>query len=323
MRISDEKIREIVSDLSLDKACSKGVDLPVRNCWHFCSDGNAVDVLFIDDDDYINAMNRICVVMTRYDVVILAFVIMSTHIHFILYGCFDECNRFVHEYLRCTSIEISRRYGERHKLRGVRISHQMIGTDRYLKTAICYVLKNPVSAGMHYMPYNYPWSSGALMFNGGGYWSSLQWKTGSEHGSVSLEEIGSAEKRSLLKTHNIYRPKGNLIGNLVFPGDYVAFEVAEKIFRTPRSFNYFMSVSKDTDVESKGGSISYLSLPVAELRQRRNELCSATFGTESIRSLDTAGRLILARKLKSLYNSSPKQIIRICGLKYSEASNLL
>ena len=47
------------------------------------------------------------------------------------------------------------------------------------------------------------------------------------------------------------------------------------------------------------------------------------FGQKHIRNLDTTSRLKLARVLKLRYNSSDKQIIRLCGLIYDEVNHLL
>ena len=84
-----------------------------------------------------------------------------------------------------------------------------------------------------------------------------------------------------------------------------------------------MCVSKESDVDERGGSISRLSLPMQEMRQHKNETCNELFGTHSIRTLTTAQRLHLAKVLKARYNSSTKQLARLCGLVYDEVRNLL
>ena len=131
-------------DLALNSAFRKGADLPVSNCWHFCTDGNAVDSMFFDNRDFIDGMNRLYLTSRRFlGMVILAFVLMDTHLHIVTYGDYDVCNRFFHEYLRRTSMFISSRHGESKKLTGIRASCHTIDTDAYLKKAICYVIKNP------------------------------------------------------------------------------------------------------------------------------------------------------------------------------------
>ena len=86
-----------LSDLAIGLPFIKGQNLPVKNCWHFSTDGTVQDVLFRDEDDFIAAMNRIYLLARKYDILILAFCLMDNHIHFILYGECDEANKFMHE----------------------------------------------------------------------------------------------------------------------------------------------------------------------------------------------------------------------------------
>ena len=85
MKIDQKLLRQIISDLGLNLAFVKGQDIRIRNCWHFSTDGNAVDMLFYDELDFIAGMNRIYVTVKGYRVIILAFSLMDTNIHFILY----------------------------------------------------------------------------------------------------------------------------------------------------------------------------------------------------------------------------------------------
>ena len=101
-----------------------------------------------------------------------------------------------------------------------------------------------------------------------------------------------------------------MIGSLVFPGEYVAFD-------------HFLCHTKEEDVDSRGGSISQLSLPLHELRQYKNELCLQLFGRPGGNGLDTRQRIRLAKALRHKYNSSPKQIARVCGLVFREVKDLL
>lgn len=107
MRVESDLLQKIIEDLGLNRVFVRGQTSPVNNCWHFSSDGNAVDALFRDDDDFAAGMNRIYVVSKQYRIVILAFALMDTHVHFVVYGDFSECNLFMHEYARRTSIYIS------------------------------------------------------------------------------------------------------------------------------------------------------------------------------------------------------------------------
>lgn len=338
MRISDKKMRQLASDLGLNISFIKGQEIEVRNCWHFYTNGNEIDAIFYSEEDFRNGMNRIYNVIQNYDVTILAFALMDTHVHFILHGQFDECNRFMHEYIRRTSLHISNVHGEKKKLADIEISHQPINTARYLKTAICYVLKNAPVAGIRFNAYDYPWSSAALLFRNSNYWTAPKWTAIADmHHDVGtyskvraddsingkmFNEFGARSQRTTLRTRKTRSNFPIMLGELVFPGEYVAFEIVEQLFRTHKSFNYFMCISKESDIESQEGIVSHLSIPIQEMRQHKNELCQQIFNRKDIRSLDTEQRIRLAKIMKSNFNSSSKQIARLCGLIYSEVKDM-
>jgi hypothetical protein len=321
MKLNRKLLAQIESDLGLNVPFVRGQKIKIRNCWHFSTDGNAVDAMFENDEDFIAGMNRVFVVVQGYNVVILAFSLMDTHVHFILYGTFEECNRFMHEYVRLTSWYISITHHETNKLGGVPIRHQPVEDDAYLKTVICYTVKNAPVGGIMFNALDYPWSSGSLYFKKPGYWSSPRWMDGVEMDM----SMGSEQRKGTLRTNNesITHSIVPMIGPLVFPGEYVAYEIVERLFKTCKSFNYFLCITRDEDVDSRGGSISLLSIPMQEMRQHKNEVCQELFGKKSIKSLSTEQRLRLAHTLRRRYNSSIKQIARLCGLVYDEVKDLI
>lgn len=321
MKIDDSTLARIESDLGLNVKYYKGQEnVPVRNCWHFCSDGRAVDTMFRDTEDFRFGMNLIPLLLKKRDVLILAFALMDTHFHFILYGERGDCDRFMHDYSRRLSIRIAYRHGERNKLSDVPINCQKIDTDSYLKTAIAYVLRNPYVAGLHTSTYDYPWSSCPLMFRSRDSWTSPWWLDSADDRTVSL---GSVESKAFFKSHDAEAGNWQIVDGVVFPGQYVAYELAERVFRTHKAFAYHLGLSKETEFESMGGELSRLSIPDQEMREYRNEVCRRLFGTSGVRGLDTTQRIRLAKELKRLYNSSPKQIIRMSGLVYEEAKDLI
>ena len=321
MKLNRKLLAQIESDLGLNVPFVRGQKIRIRNCWHFSTDGNAVDAMFENDEDFIAGMNRVFVVVQGYKVVILAFSLMDTHVHFILYGTFEECNRFMHEYVRLTSWYISFKHHESNKLDGVPIRHQPVEDDAYLKIVICYTVKNAPVGGIMFNALDYPWSSGPLYFKRTGYWSSPRWMDGVERD----QSMGFEQRKDILRTNNesITHSVVPMIGPIVFPGEYVASEVVERIFKTCKSFNYFLCITREEDVDSRGGSISLLSIPMQEMRQHKNEVCQELFGKKSIKSLSTEQRLRLARTLRRRYNSSIKQIARLCGLVYDEVKDLI
>lgn len=112
-----------------------------------------------------------------------------------------------------------------------------------------------------------------------------------------------------------------MTGQLVFPGEYVAYELVEKIYKTCKSFTYFFCITKEDDVEARGGKLSLLSIPMQEMRQHKTEVCKELFGVKTVMSLSVPQRIKLARTLRTRYNSSLKQIVRLCGLVYEQVKD--
>ena len=322
MKASDELLRKAEADLSLNALFVKGENAAVRDCWHLSTDGNAVDSMFYDEMDFIDGMNRIQIVSSQFDVIILAFVLMDTHVHFIIYGKYDESNHFIHEYLRRTSMYLEKRYCQTKKLKNVPVSCQRITDDRYLKTAICYVIKNPTAAGLQYTPYEYPWSSGALYFRNRGGWTSPAWTNETYfNGNVLTMSLKKREARFKTRSRNVTGAISS--DGLIFPGNYVCFELVEKLFRTCRSFMYFLNSSREEDMNPLEKTAMRLSVPIWEMRLFRNEACLELFGESSIRNLDMVQRMHLARTLRSRHRCSVKQVCRVCGLVYGEVKDSL
>lgn len=324
MKISHQLLMRIERDLALDHVFKKGTDVPVSNCWHLYVDGNAAGSMFYDKQDFIDGMNRIYLVSTKFSgVVILAFALMDTHVHIVAYGNCDDCRRFFNEYLRRTSMSISSRHGIKKKLSGIQAGYQKLDTDTYLKKAICYVIKNPTSAGLKYLPYDYPWSSGAMYFRSKSLWTSPSWSD-SNRSSWMIRNMSIQQKRACLKSRNVsLLPDVYMFGDLVFPGEYVAADLVERIFRSCRSFTYFLGNSKKEDMDFLEKDSFRLSMPIQELRQHRNELCMELFGSSGTRELSMPDRLKLARSLRMKYSCSTKQICLVCGLVYEEAKDTI
>lgn len=298
------------TDLAIGLPFVKGQNLPVRNCWHFSTDGTVRDVLFRDEADYVLAMNRIYLVARKFNIIILAFCLMDNHVHFVLYGDLEACRRFMHEYVRNISMTVARRHGLSRDLRELPIHHQEITDDAYLKTAICYVIKNPVAAGLSWQVHDYPWSSGPLYFRSSRTWAAPAW----DAKKTTLESLSAQKKEEVFHTREPLPDTLEVVGDLILPSNYIPTELVEQIFKSHKSYHFFLSRSKEEDIESRGGAISRLSLPDGEMRQHKREIMRELYGKESSRELDTTQRLRLAKEIRRRYNCSLKQISRLVGL---------
>ena len=284
--------------------------------YHICSDGNSASVIFHNPDDFKAAMNRLAILAHKYHVIILAFVLMDNHIHIIARAVSkDVCTMFAQEFKRLTGKYCAHRYGTEGALRRLPVQVLPIVDDDDLKTKICYVLKNPTKARMS-MFYNYPWGTGNLYFrNEDG--SSFPEK------GIRVKDLGVNQLRSVCQTRQQIPAEWILVDGLILPENYIPVADVEAMYKTPRSYMYFLSLNKDDEIEQETFNGDNIRLTDTELRQARNSLAKQLFGTAKLLDLSIPQRLRLARCLRSKYLCSKKQIARIVRLPMETVSSNL
>ena len=131
--------------------------------YHAFTRGLERDLLFYGDADFLYGMNIIPRYLKLSGIRLLAFCLMDNHVHFVLEGCRAGCNQFIINYKR-TLLSFLKKCRERViPETTVPGTVGIEGTDRLL-TVIAYVLRNPVAAGINYLPQDYKWSSAPTCF---------------------------------------------------------------------------------------------------------------------------------------------------------------
>ena len=266
----------------------------MENHWHICTDGLEKNVIFKSDTDYIYGMNSIPVCAAGNQVTILAFCLMSNHVHFIVHGEEDNCRKFITQYKkRLTALT---------NLSSTDVCIKHINDDDYLMKAIGYVLRNPVSAGIRLMPYHYDWSSASLYFK-----KPYSGRLGKKIGTLSYRS-----KRELLHSQTtlldeyILTEKG-----LILPECYVDFEYVENLFRSPARLMYAMSRNENMEMELSGDILHKTKYSDEELSGTIKELCEEIFQKSSADLLSIEDRYRLAKILHKRYRLSRKQLARL------------
>lgn len=266
----------------------------MENHWHICTDGLEKNVIFKSDTDYIYGMNSIPVCAAGNQVTILAFCLMSNHVHFIVHGEEDNCRKFITQYKkRLTALT---------NLSSTNVCIKHINDDDYLMKAIGYVLRNPVSAGIRLMPYHYDWSSASLYFK-----KPDSGRLGKKIGTLSYRS-----KRELLHSQTtlldeyILTEKG-----LILPECYVDFEYVDNLFRSPARLMYAMSRNENMEMELSGDILHKTKYSDEELSGTIKELCEETFQKSSADLLSIENRYRLAKILHKRYRLSRKQLARL------------
>ena len=284
-----------------------------RGYYHVCSDGNFASVIFHNPEDFKAAMNRVAVCALRLRVVILAFVLMDNHFHFIIQAPDeDTAYRFANEFKRLTGMYMTNKYHLPNSLSRLPVKALPIPDDDALKTQICYVLKNPTKARIS-MFYDYPWGTGALYFRQERRADSVM-----RVNSVTGEEI-----RKICQTRVTIPGEWLLRDGILIPDNYVPVKQVEQLFRSTRSMMYFLSLNKDDEIEQDMGQWNELRLTDSELRQERNLFAREKFGATRLRDLSLPDRMKVARYLRHKFLCSRKQLARIVQLPLETLEKVL
>lgn len=273
-------------------------ELRLEDIYHVCTDGMSRNILFKDDKDFIKGMNAVAVCRLTFGVGILCFCLMSNHVHFIIKGTYDECVGFIRLY--------KKRMNGLLEGANTDVSVKPINTEDYLKTAIAYVLRNPVAAKLPIVPGEYRWSSGNCYFADASMYGRRFTKA---------SDFGSTEMRKRFNTRHAL-PGDYLITEegIIWPRCYVDYKTVERLYRTPAAFLYHLAKNMDMENELTTDILRKANYSDQELYNSASTICHSQFGKETLGQLSIEEKLSIARIVRKKYGASAKQISRITGL---------
>lgn len=269
--------------------------------YHVYTKGLENGIIFRDRDDYIAGMNLIAIPHYKTGVVILAFVLMSNHVHFVIYGRKSDVQHFISLYKSSISKYVMNRYGDYSLLRRVNTSCDEITTDdESIKRIIAYVLDNPVKAGVCCLASNYEWGSGSCYFTG----------SGNPFDGTPIDSIPTRIRRRILHSKSLL-PSSYILGpkGYIDPASYVDFKLVEKIYARPESFQYFLSSSSSSRQSKK----DMLMFSDGVLTAALDELLRNKYGM-AVSAMDDQMKRNLILDLRKHFNASAKQLSRVTGL---------
>ena len=273
--------------------------------WHMYTPGNMTSIIFSQEEDFIFGMNLIAQAAAKFpDVKIYTFEIMNNHLHFILSG----------EEYRCRQMfcKIKERLNRYLKTKGLapdfsRFDCSLVRiTDlKMLRNEIIYVNRNGYVARHDCTPFTYPWGAGAAFFN-----NIIRLIP-----STRYSELTIRQKREICKSKDIDLPGDLKVYNgVILPSSYCILKKAEQMFRDPH--HYFNLLSKNWEAYSEiakrlGDTITITD---EEMYGAVCALSTKEFGCKNPRLLSPENKVMLARRMKSEYNASSKQIRSILKL---------
>lgn len=276
--------------------------------YHICTDGASISWMFQDDSDFIAGINRIGICMLKTGVLVIAYVLMDNHVHFLLYGNMPQCKAFITLYKRLTGKWILTKYGISDYLKHLPTEIIRIETEERLLNTIAYIDRNSLIAGYSKLPGEYRWGSARYFFKEA---------TVSETYNL-ISDMTRREQRSILGTRTII-PDNWMIDEkgMICPMSFLDIKTIEALFKSPLRYSYFLAKKQEGIIEQELEHAQKAFIPDKELRVIVKRIAKELYGSEDINELNVKSKLALARKLRYDYASTVKQIARILRLERS------
>lgn len=317
--------------------------------YHAFTRGLERDLLFYGDADFLYGMNIIPRYLKLSGIRLLAFCLMDNHVHFVLEGCRAGCNQFIINYKR-TLLSFLKKCRERViPETTVPGTVGIEGTDRLL-TVIAYVLRNPVAAGINYLPQDYKWSSAPTYFRkrcnidgeaANDACGTARGIMGSVAGSCmhaaagncmprtsdsrmprKIEELPRRERKRYFIDSPEYPGHWTVDGNgMIYPENYTEVAKVEGLFRSVKRYLYYLSSAREAEVNLTMGH--EIRLSDTELRREASGICLESFGTASVGLLTIAQKLQVCKLLRSRFGASYKQLGRVMHLDSDTIKEML
>ncbi len=269
-------------------------------------------VWFRDEEDFKAGMNYVASVSFSLGICVLAFILMSNHVHFVLACSEDEAVRFITEFKRVYSRYLNVKYGTQELLRRNDVDIRFLSPEaESIERAIAYVQMNSVAANICTHPSEYPWGTGRTFF---------------QVEAPKGRPLGSMTARSRIKClHSKVRLPSDwiLADGYICPRSYVGVKFVEGLFRTPKRMSFFLQNSSkarqvlartDTNLPSFQDKVILAGIP---------DLCRSLFGKWTIIDLCEEERKVVVDQIKRRFSADVAQIARVTGLSYQEVVRLL
>jgi REP element-mobilizing transposase RayT len=127
--------------------------------YHVMSHGNGRLWLYRNDRQRIHFLNLLGSSAFKYNIVVHAFVLMTTHFHLLIETPFPNLSQFMRKLLSDYAAYYNRWYQRRGSVFKSRYASYLIQDDSYYHVALRYIYYNPVKARVVKRPEEYRWTS--------------------------------------------------------------------------------------------------------------------------------------------------------------------
>lgn len=280
--------------------------------FHVYTKGLEDKQIFRNREDFIAGMNLLAVVKGASPTLkLLAFVLMSNHVHFVIYGTQKQAADFIDTYKNLVSRYVRSKYGESKYLRHLTTTISEVNLENEgLKRLIAYVLNNPVKAGINCIASGYEWSSARCYFNLVD--TTPHFKT--------ISDLSYRERISILHSKQSVPHTWRINTSLyIEPKSYVDYLIVEDLYGRSSSMQYFMS----STLATKRGGVESITFSDTVIQTALVEILEKKYGVYSISQLDNVLLKNLIKDIKSRFTASSKQIARIVGIPINDIMRML
>ena len=281
--------------------------------WLVTTDHLEDGLWFPEEADFKAGMNCAAVLVAEGSVLVLAFVLMSNHVHFVLAGTRGGVERFINEFKRRHSKYLRNKYGINKLLKGNDVDIREIPIENEsVERAVAYVQMNPVAANICAHPTQYPWGSGNIFFNATA-------PKGSRLDSISgRSRIRALHSKSCVPGHWLIGEDGYIL-----PSSYVKWEDVERLFRSPSRMDYFFRTSSKARTRLESGEGAIPGFKDQTVSYALPDLCRTLFQKESFEELSQPQKVEMLRQLRYRFSSNIHQLARVTHLSYDAAAKLM
>ena len=283
---------------------------------------------FRDEEDFVTGMNYVAIqAALTPEVVVLAFILMSNHVHFVLYGTRQEVEAFVNGFKGRYSHYLGRKYGVKEFLRRNKLDIKEISEDEAeaLERAIAYVQMNCVAASICLYPGQYPWGTGSTFFQAG--WDGRNF--GSRHAAQKYRRLGNLSGRERIRLMHsraaLKLPNEWLLSEsgFVLPESYVDVNHVESVFRFSKRMQYFLSSSSKARKRLEAEDEKLPAFRDQVILGALPDLLQSLFHKPAFGALSTQEQAETLRQVRFRFSAGIHQAARVCGISYTEAARLL
>ena len=273
-----------------------------------------VGLWFRDECDFRAGMNFVAIQAFESKVTVLAFILMSNHLHFVVQGRWADVKAFIDGIKSRHSKYLNHKYGTAEFLRRNKVTIEEVSTlNEGLEKAIAYTQMNCVAANICSHPSQYPWGTGPLFFNAS---------------KRSGKPLGSLSKRARIRLLHCCKedlPADWLVTEegYILPESYVAVAFVESCYRRVSRMSYFLVNSSKAKRRIENADDLHPAFRDQVILAALPDLYRSLFGKRCFEELTPEEQTESLRQIQRRFCSNVHQIARVTGLTYEAAARMM